>query len=247
MLIVKYKSTRRTSCFNFIKNTSLKLHDYVFVKVLGNDRLAEIIFLDDKITRENIPVLSIRNVRKASKKELELFKKVEKKKSYAMSLFTKKNLKFGLNLKLVDVKYHLIKNTFTFIIKAITKDISLDGFLRELSGNLKARVEVKPIGSRDETRRKGGLGLCGRQLCCSAFLKGFEFVTIKMVKDQNLSLNPSRISGACGKLLCCIKYENEYYSLRSRLNLKVNPEILLKNCKKKDDLDKNDNKFPYFY
>ena len=78
MLIVKYKSTNRTSCFNFAGNTSFKLHDYVFVKVQGKDRFAEIIFLDNRITRENIPVLNIKNIRKASKKELEILKKVEK-------------------------------------------------------------------------------------------------------------------------------------------------------------------------
>lgn len=242
---MRYKSTNRTSCFNFVKNANFKLHDYVFIKVLGKDRFAEIVFLDDKIIRENIPILNIRNIRKASKKELEILRKVERRRKYAVGLFSKKALKHGLSLKLVDVKHHLVKNIYTFIIKSVGREVDLKGFLSDLISTLKAKVEIKSIGDRDETRRRGGLGICGRQLCCAAFLRGFEFVSIKMVKDQNLPMNPSRISGVCGKLLCCIRYEEEYYSKMSKAKIKLDPAVLLKGCREKDNLNKGN--LPSFY
>lgn len=89
--------------------------------------------------------------------------------------------------------------------------VDFRGLVKDLAGGLKARVELKQVGSRDETKLLGGVGVCGREYCCSSFLREFVPVSIKMAKNQNLALNPTKVSGGCGRLLCCLTYENEHY------------------------------------
>ncbi len=135
--------------------------------------------------------------------------KIREKEAYNICLRKIKNL--GLGMRLVDVD-------FTFDVNKITFYYTADGRVdfRELVKNLAAvfrtRIELRQIGVRDEAKMLGGIGCCGRPLCCATFLGDFEPVSIRMAKEQNLSLNPSKISGICGRLLCCLKYECESYS-----------------------------------
>ena len=244
MIIIKYKYTNRTSCFNLPKGNNLKPGDLIFVKVLGKERLGQVMFTDGKIDNL-VPELKLKSVRRPSKRELDLLKIVEKKKKFFKSVFLRKNIKYKLNLKLVDIKYHLVKNHVTFLIKSTKKDVNLKNIKNDLTVVLKANVDFKQLSSREETKRMGGIGSCGRQLCCAGFLKGFQFISIKMVKDQNLPMNPSRISGVCGKLLCCIKYEDNHYKDDSIVKLKIDPGLLVEKCKQKDVSKKND--LPIFY
>ncbi|MBI5975571.1 PSP1 domain-containing protein [Staphylococcus canis] len=122
-----------------------------------------------------------------------------------------------LDMRVINCEYTLDRSK---IIYNFTADERIDfrKLVRMLAQKLKTRIELRQIGVRDEAKILGGIGPCGRSLCCSTFLGDFEPVSIKMAKDQNLSLNPSKISGACGRLMCCLKYENDYYeSAREKL------------------------------
>lgn len=113
-------------------------------------------------------------------------------------------------MRLVNCEYTLDKSKVIFNFTADDR-IDFRKLVKVLAQNLKTRIELRQIGVRDEAKLLGGIGPCGRSLCCSTFLGDFEPVSIKMAKDQNLSLNPTKISGACGRLMCCLKYENDYY------------------------------------
>lgn len=115
-----------------------------------------------------------------------------------------------LNMRLVNCAYTLDKSKVIFNFTADDR-IDFRNLVKSLAYELKTRIELRQIGVRDEAKLLGGIGPCGRSLCCSTFLGDFEPVSIKMAKDQNLSLNPTKISGACGRLMCCLKYENDYY------------------------------------
>ena len=116
----------------------------------------------------------------------------------------------GLDMRLVNCEYTLDKSKVIFNFTADDR-IDFRKLVKILAQHLKTRIELRQIGVRDEAKLLGGIGPCGRSLCCSTFLGDFEPVSIKMAKDQNLSLNPTKISGACGRLMCCLKYENDYY------------------------------------
>src|SRR5882724_11851934 len=116
----------------------------------------------------------------------------------------------GLPMKVVGVDYLDEPNVFTIYFGAPHR-VDFRELVRDLAGRLRARVELRQIGPRDEARLQGGIGPCGRDLCCATFLKDFEPVSVRMAKDQDLPLNPLKISGACGRLMCCLKYEHPLY------------------------------------
>ncbi|MBM7646482.1 cell fate regulator YaaT (PSP1 superfamily) [Scopulibacillus daqui] len=115
-----------------------------------------------------------------------------------------------LDMKLVDVEYTFDRNKIIFYFTADGR-VDFRELVKDLAAVFKTRIELRQIGVRDEAKMLGGIGPCGRMLCCSTFLGDFEPVSIKMAKDQNLSLNPAKISGVCGRLMCCLKYENDQY------------------------------------
>ncbi|BAU26214.1 cell fate regulator YaaT (PSP1 superfamily) [Aneurinibacillus soli] len=116
----------------------------------------------------------------------------------------------ALKMKLVDVEYTFDKNKIIFYFTADGR-VDFRELVKDLAAIFRTRIELRQIGVRDEAKMLGGIGPCGRVLCCSSFLGDFEPVSIKMAKDQNLSLNPAKISGLCGRLMCCLKYENDNY------------------------------------
>ncbi|MFC1574430.1 stage 0 sporulation family protein, partial [Candidatus Latescibacterota bacterium] len=119
----------------------------------------------------------------------------------------------GLNMKLVDVEYQFDGNKICFFFTA-EKRIDFRALVKDLAAEYRTRIELRQIGVRDEARRIGGLGVCGRSLCCKTFLDHFEPITSQMARDQNLSLSPSKISGLCGRLMCCLAYEETFYKLQ---------------------------------
>ena len=117
-------------------------------------------------------------------------------------------------MKLVDVEYQFDGNKICFFFTA-DKRIDFRALVKDLASEYRTRIELRQIGVRDEARRLGGIGVCGRVLCCKSFLGQFEPITSQMARDQNLSLSPSKISGLCGRLMCCLAYEEDFYRLRS--------------------------------
>jgi len=149
-------------------------------------------------------------VRKADADDLERVKANEAKEREAFAVCQDKIAAHGLPMKLVDVDYTFDGSKITFYFTAEGR-IDFRELVRDLAQVFRTRIELRQIGVRDEAKMLGGLGCCGRELCCATWLREFSPVSIRMAKDQNLSLNPAKISGICGRLMCCLKFENEVY------------------------------------
>jgi len=134
----------------------------------------------------------------------------KKKEAEAMEVCRQKIEKHNLEMKLIDVEYTFDHNKILFYFTAEGR-IDFRELVRDLASVFKTRIELRQIGVRDEAKMVGGLGICGRVLCCNSYMGDFEPVSIKMVKEQNLSLNPTKISGTCGRLMCCLKNEQAVY------------------------------------
>ena len=149
-------------------------------------------------------------VREATPADLQQIEKNKKKMKDVMATCERKINEHNLPMKLVDAEYSFDRSRVVFYFTAEGR-IDFRELIKDLAAIFKARIELKQIGVRDEARFLGGFGPCGRALCCASFLKDFEPVTIKMAKEQNLPLNPAKISGLCGRLMCCLGYEHKSY------------------------------------
>ena len=149
-------------------------------------------------------------LRKAQLEDLEQMKKVRQMESEALAKCEELVEKFRLPMKLLSAEYNLDGSYLTIYFKS-EKRVDFRALLRELSSTLKTRVELRQVGTRDAAKLVGGVGRCGRPLCCASHLTRFETISMKMAREQNLPLNPTNISGVCSRLLCCLAYENEQY------------------------------------
>lgn len=153
-------------------------------------------------------------VRIAEEKDKKQHEENQKKKERAIALCQEKVDKHHLEMKLIDVEYTFDNSKIIFYFTADGR-VDFRELVKDLAGVFKMRIELRQIGVRDEAKMMGGIGSCGRGLCCHTWLPDFEPVSIKMAKVQNLSLNPTKISGICGRLMCCLKFENDvYYELK---------------------------------
>lgn len=180
-------------------------------RVVLGDREVE----EEKIISTLKPVLRI-----ATEEDEKIHKNNQKKSKDAFKICLEKIQKHGLDMKLIDCEYTFDNNKVLFYFTAEGR-IDFRELVKDLASVFKTRIELRQIGVRDETKIMGGIGICGRNLCCNTFLSEFIPVSIKMAKEQNLSLNPSKISGVCGRLMCCLKNEQETYEY---LNSKL-PEV----------------------
>ncbi|WP_093230035.1 PSP1 domain-containing protein [Thermoflavimicrobium dichotomicum] len=146
----------------------------------------------------------------------------------ALSICQEKVSDHGLEMKLVDAEYTFDRNKVIFYFTADGR-VDFRELVRDLAAVFRTRIELRQIGVRDEAKMLGGIGPCGRILCCSSFLGDFEPVSIKMAKDQNLSLNPAKISGLCGRLMCCLKYENDHYEGSKQLIPDIGEQVYTPN------------------
>ena len=150
-------------------------------------------------------------IRIVTDKDRKMYEENKAKEPEAKVIFEKKVKEHDLKMKLIDVEFKFDGSKVIFYFTADGR-IDFRDLVKDLASVFKTRIELRQIGVRDEVRRLGGCGMCGRQLCCTTFLGNFDAVSIKMAKEQNISLNPSKISGCCGRLMCCLKYEEEVYS-----------------------------------
>jgi cell fate regulator YaaT (PSP1 superfamily) len=156
-------------------------------------------------------------LRKATRKDIERMEENREEEKKAFRICEEKIKSHNLPMNLVSVEYLFDRSKFVFYFTSETR-VDFRDLVKDLASVLHARVELWQIGARDETKVFGGLGICGRPLCCATFLKEFSPVTIKMAKEQSLALNPLKISGVCGRLMCCLRYEYETYrEARSRM------------------------------
>lgn len=149
-------------------------------------------------------------VRIATKKDIRNDEENRKKEKEAFKIAEEKIKKYKLDMNLTEVEYKFDNSKIIFFFTADGR-IDFRELVKELAAIFKTRIELRQIGVRDEVKKIGGNGVCGRELCCCSFLDNFEAVSIKMAKEQNVSLNPSKISGNCGRLMCCLKYEQDVY------------------------------------
>ena len=188
----------------------LKSGDHVIVETSRGIEYGTVVIPSKNVTDDEIvPPLKkiLRIATPQDDKQIEINKEKEKE---AMKLCQEKIHKHNLDMKLIDVEYTFDHNKVLFYFSADGR-IDFRELVRDLAGVFKTRIELRQIGVRDEAKMMGGLGICGRQLCCSLFLSDFDPVSIKMAKEQNLSLNPTKISGTCGRLMCCLKNEQAAY------------------------------------
>ena len=174
---------------------------------------------DERLVAPLKPVLRI-----ASQRDLDAVKRNAERKPEAMRLAVEQIQKHKLNMKLIDCDFAFDGAKVVFFYSAPSR-VDFRELLKDLSAIFKMRIELRQIGILDEIKMKGGLGHCGRECCCSEYMPDIRKVSIKMAKSQNLSLNPTKISGMCGRLMCCLEYENDYYVEASKQVPKVGSEL----------------------
>ncbi|WP_088008399.1 PSP1 domain-containing protein [Indiicoccus explosivorum] len=184
--------------------------DFVIVETARGVEYGKVV-VPVKEVGENDVVLPLKQViRKATEKDRQQVETNRMEAARAFETGLKKITEHKLDMNLVDVEYTFDRNKVIFYFTAEGR-VDFRNLVKDLASVFRTRIELRQIGVRDEAKMLGGIGPCGRMLCCSTFLGDFEPVSIKMAKDQNLSLNPSKISGLCGRLMCCLKYENDEY------------------------------------
>ena len=170
-----------------------------------------IVAIDNKTVSETEVVLPLRPViRRATEEDDKIYEENKRKEKEAAKICVEKIAEHGLEMKLVDVEYTFDNSKLLFYFTADGR-VDFRELVKSLASVFRTRIELRQIGIRDETKMIGGLGVCGRPFCCKKFLDDFVQVSIKMAKEQNLSLNSQKISGACGRLMCCLRYEHEVY------------------------------------
>lgn len=174
---------------------------------------------DDKIVSPLKPVERI-----ATEKDLEILQENKRLEKEALKICAEKIKKHGLEMYLTDAEYSFDRSKIIFFFTADGR-VDFRELVKDLGSHFHTRIELRQIGVRDESRLLGGLGICGRPFCCSTFLDDFHSVTIKMAKDQGLSLSPSKISGTCGRLMCCLKYEQNSYEYLNKITPKKNSVV----------------------
>lgn len=177
---------------------------------------------DDKVTQPLKPVIRI-----ATEADEKQQQRNKEKQESAYKICQEKIEKHGLEMKLVQAEYTFDNNKLLFYFTADGR-IDFRELVKDLASVFRTRIELRQIGVRDETKILGGIGICGRQLCCSTYLSEFVPVSIKMAKEQNLSLNPTKISGVCGRLMCCLKNEQETYEYLNSTLPEINEYVTTK-------------------
>lgn len=188
----------------------LNIGDFVIVETSLGEEYAEVVIANKEVSDDRIvaPLKPIKRI--ATEKDKKHYEENKKKEKEAFGIAIKNIKKHKLDMNLINVEYKFDRSKILFYFTAEGR-IDFRDLVKDLAAIFKTRIELRQIGIRDEIKRMGGCGICGRELCCCAHLSNFETVSIKMAKEQNLSLTPSKISGACGRLMCCLKYEQDVY------------------------------------
>ena len=195
----------------------IKQGDNVIVETARGVEFGRVVSGVKEVAEEDViqPLKSV--IRIATEQDQKVVNKNKQKEKEAFKICLEKIRKHGLEMKLIDVEYTFDGNKILFYFTADGR-IDFRELVKDLAAVFRTRIELRQIGVRDETKIRGGIGICGRPLCCSTYLTEFSAVSIKMAKEQNLSLNPTKISGVCGRLMCCLKYEQDTYEyLNSRM------------------------------
>jgi len=206
---IRFKKLGKIYFFN-PKGLKVKKGDKVIVETTQGEELAEVLIPNRYVEDEKIIAPLKKVVRIANNRDIKRYDECRKIEKEAFDICKQKIKEHKLNMTLTEVECKFDNSKVIFYFTADGR-IDFRDLVKDLAAIYRTRIEMRQIGVRDEVRRIGGNGVCGRELCCCTFLSDFETVSIKMAKEQNISLNPSKISGNCGRLMCCLKYENEVY------------------------------------
>ena len=217
---VRFKNTGKVYYFDPDGKT-VEVGGYAVVETARGIECGEIAMENREVPDDSIVQPLKKLIRVATKEDMRRVAENEIKAKNAFTLCEKKIAERGLEMKLVDVEYTFDNSKILFYFTADGR-VDFRELVKDLAGMFRTRIELRQIGVRDEAKMIGGLGICGRPFCCGSFLGGFQPVSIKMAKEQGLARNPVKISGTCGRLMCCLKYEQEAYLDLLRTTPKVN-------------------------
>lgn len=192
------------------ENLELEQGMNVIVDTANGEEYGEVVIPKKEVNDDEVTEPLKKVIRITTEKDEKIRKEFKAKEPEALKICEEKIAKHGLLMKLVDVEYKYDGSKIIFYFTADGR-IDFRELVKDLASVFRTRIELRQIGVRDEVKMIDGNGICGRRLCCCSFLGNFETVSIKMAKEQNISLNPSKISGNCGRLMCCLKYEQNVY------------------------------------
>lgn len=211
---VRFKSAGKIYYFD-PGDLDISANSYVIVETVRGMEFGKAVIGRREVKEENVVLPLKKVVRVATAHDITQMETNEKKEKEAKEICQKKIEEHKLPMKLVDVEYTFDGSKVIFYFTAEGR-VDFRELVKDLAAVFKTRIELRQIGVRDEAKMLGGIGGCGRELCCCSFLGDFEPVSIRMAKDQNLSLNPTKISGICGRLMCCLKYESDTYECNKK-------------------------------
>lgn len=206
---VRFKKAGKIYFFDPDEN-KLKVGTHVIVETSMGMEYGEVVIANRQLPQEKLVAPLKKIIRVATYKDAKQNEDNKKQEKEAFKVCTKKIKEHKLDMTLLDVEFKFDKSKILFFFTAEGR-IDFRELVKDLAAIYKTRIELRQVGVRDEVKRLGGNGVCGRELCCCSFLGNFETVSIKMAKEQNVSLNPSKISGNCGRLMCCLQYEQPAY------------------------------------
>lgn len=215
IISVKFKENGRAYSFD-PAGIKAEQGEYVIVETQNGIEIGTVSTANHEVPKEAIVKPLKKVIRKATEKDMARREDNKRKEKEAFGICEELILVHKLDMKLVDVEYSFDANKIVFFF---TSDGRVDfrELVKDLASRFHTRIELRQIGVRDEAKMLGGLGICGRPYCCKQFLSDFQPVSIKMAKEQGLSLNPTKISGSCGRLMCCLKYEQDAYEYLNSL------------------------------
>jgi len=206
---------RRRAYYTNPREIPVHVGDYVVVQAERGEDLGRVHHTNEWVKHDHLtgPVRQI--LRGARPEDLDQLERNRAREERAFKICKERVVQRDIEMKVVDCEYQLDGNRITFFFTA-ERRIDFRDLVKDLASSLRTRIELRQIGVRDEAGRIGGVGTCGRELCCATWLREFEPITLKMAKDQGLSPSPSKISGACGRLKCCLRYELDFYKEAAR-------------------------------
>ena len=221
---VRFRQAGKAYFFAPAANTAYRIGDAVLVDTARGPELGDIVMLKRRIAEKDViqPLRSV--LRHATEEDLAHYRENLEKEAAALKICAEKIAAHKLDMRLVDAQYTFDNSKLLFYFTSEGR-VDFRELVRDLASVFRTRIELRQIGIRDESRLIGGLGICGRPFCCSTFLSDFGQVSIKMAKEQGLSINTSKISGCCGRLMCCLRYEHETYAEETRLTPKKDTPV----------------------
>lgn len=223
IISVKFKENGRAYSFD-PAGIKAEQGEYVIVETQNGIEIGTVSTANHEVPKEAIVKPLKKVIRKATEKDMARREDNKRKEKEAFGICEELILAHKLDMKLVEVEYSFDANKIVFFF---TSDGRVDfrELVKDLASRFHTRIELHQIGVRDEAKMLGGLGICGRPYCCKQFLSDFQPVSIKMAKEQGLSLNPTKISGSCGRLMCCLKYEQDAYEYLNSLTPSVGSTV----------------------